>query len=213
MSLILGDILEVKAACYRGNQLGLMVSHWLVTALTGTDPFEPAQIARRLSDLMHVEIKGLMDDDAKYLGHSARVIKGVPTAEEYSIVNQGYGVVTGDALPQQICGLISLRTGLPGRTNRGRQYVPFPAEGDNPNTTIPGVTYQTALSTLGAIYTLPQTATILGSSITVRCVITNKTGTGGNQPVTGALARNKWATQRRRGGFGKPNEVPFGDFP
>lgn len=213
MALNVGDILRIKAACYSGNQLGLMVSHVIIKAVSTPAAFDPGQIARRISDVQHAAIKACLDDDAKYLGHSAKLIHPVVSDEAFSTVNEGYGTAAGDALPRQVSGIFTLTTGFPGRANRGRQYVPFPSEADNPNTATPSPVYVTAVSTLGTLFTVDLTATVVGDTCTFGWIIYRRANPGASPLVTGHIARNKWATQRRRGNYGRPNEVPFGSYP
>jgi len=118
------------------------------------------------------------------------------------------GTVAGDPLPSQCAGLISWRTALAGKRNRGRTYMPFPAEADNAVTEFPSADYQARLQTLASTL---ENITLLNTEagdIFLRMQVNSVAGNTFTD-VDGYLIRAKWATQRRRGQFGRPNALPF----
>lgn len=103
------------------------------------------------------------------------------------------GTRAGDPLPPNAPPIISWRTGLFGRRNRGRSYMPSGVETDQSAGEIT-VGFSNALS---AYATTCQniTASVLGD--TFEQVVFSKTGLVVN-PVTGFIVRGTLATQRRR---------------
>jgi hypothetical protein len=125
-------------------------------------------------------------------------------------VLSGGGVQTGDSLPSFCAGLLSLRTGLTGRSRVGRIYVPGVAEDLSSNSRLEGA-YTSVLQTLGA--TLLARYGPSGSFAHCRIgVFSRKLGVTRNPgpppslsysingwtQVTSFIARPEVATQRKR---------------
>lgn len=73
-----------------------------------------------------------------------------PTFETEEVVVTPYlqGAVTGDAMPGQICGVLSRRTATLSRRGRGRLYIPSTGESMNAGG-LPSSTYTNALQAFG----------------------------------------------------------------
>lgn len=101
-------------------------------------------------------------------------------------------------LPAQVQGLIAWSTPIVrnGRFLRGRTYVPLPDEGDNAGNATPSVSYTAQLTVaVGDLLAAGSTASaphIWGRPTTVG----GSNGVSG--PISAGVARNNWATQRRR---------------
>jgi len=201
------DIVQVRIYCTMGNQTAVNVRHYAVTAKAGVGA-TPLEFAAQISAAVAGPYKGLMSSLADFHGVDAQVVWPIPGLAEGTIANAGPGTITGDPLPFQTCGLIALRTATPTRHGRGRVYIPFPAETDNSNTGVPSAGYVTALDLIGTQLFLPRTPGTGGNTNTLTPVIYNRvahTALG----VTQWISRLYWATQRRRGNFGRPNAPPF----
>lgn len=209
--MILNDIVQCRIVTYTtagSNQIGVNVRHYKCTAVSGTGP-TPAQVASALNLLVATHYKTMMSVSAAYRGVGAAIIWPLSsqTIEYADVSSAGAGTVAGDMLPSQISGLISLYNGSPGRHGRGRTYVPFPSEASSDASGLPSSTYQAGLGNI---------ATDLTSNIIVAG------GNGGTLtpiswwrsahtgiPWVTTISRNRWATQRRRGAFGRANVLPF----
>lgn len=104
---------------------------------------------------------------------------------------QGTGV-----LPNQCTVVCSLRTGLPGRSRRGRLYLPtlaVPIEQGS----LMGTTLQTSIATAAESWLDGFTA-LLVSATTFRLCIASGVGNGANTPVTSIQIGQVVDTQRRR---------------
>jgi hypothetical protein len=144
------------------------------------------------------------------MGMDGQVILPTLLTPVGNTTGNGFGDNAGDALPRQTSGIISLVTALGGRKNRGRVYVPFPSETDNAIAGHPTAGYVTALGDLAAILTGPYIGVGAGGNTNdLQPVILHRVD-GSVTPITGHFERSFWATQRRRGDFGRPNTGPFG---
>lgn len=159
--------------------------------------------------------KALISQSATYRGSRAsfREANGLfDTAWEIETFNQGVGGVLGDPLPKQVSGIVTRLGVFKGRKHRGRVYVPFPGEASNdPVEGRPNNTYLTALSTYGQKITDPLAVNNLGNTATLLPghIVTVAPGNNQFHEWVSYVHRPYWATQRRRGDYGKENESPI----
>lgn len=208
-TLAIGDVLEVKFNCWQPNQLGINALHYIVTGpVTGTPTLEA--ISDQLSSNAANLYAQLISQDSFYCGlQSRRIAGGAPTGVYTSILGNAAGQAPGEDLPQVVSGIITKRTGLPGRRNRGRVYLPFPTETDNAAAGVPSVAYRAKLSQWATLLLEPMTITTFGgSSLVLTPGVHHRVGNT-TTIVTGWTAQPKWASQHRRGGYGKLNPRPF----
>jgi len=205
-SLATGDVVRVKIACTCRNQLALNVLHYQCTLSSGS--VTTADCATRIDQVVEPQMKPLLSVNAQYYGVNVQLIDPVAAAADTEAGNAGAGTATGDVLPLQVCGIITKRSALLGRKHRGRMYIPFPSEADNDSNGVPSSTYFTNLAVLAAVVLAPITVSPGGGTLTLFPCIYHK----GQVPLTDILIgwtrRQRWATQRRRGDFGRPNSLP-----
>lgn len=204
----INDVIQVKLFSYMGNQLGLNVRHYLVGTKVN-DGATLAEIAADLAATFSPLYEVLMTNTAEFVGVSAQRILPTPiTAAEMAFENNS-GVAGTTPLPQQVSGIITLRTALAGRANRGRVYIPFPDESDNSANHVPEASYGVDLTALAAEFVANQSVTgAAGSNTLVPVVFHRDLDT--TTVITGARANGAWATQRRRGFYGRPNAQIIG---
>jgi hypothetical protein len=204
--LQINDVIRITMVALRGDQLGLCVSHWVVTSKVATPVLGDA--AQAFDTAIAAPIKALMAVSASYRGSGASKIWPLPPSNPtWNITGQGAGTVAGDVLPRQTSGLVTLRTALGGRAYRGRKYAPFPGEADNDANGIPLAAYVTRLATWGNVH-INFLNTVNGANTAqLTPVIWHRTSHTWTNVVTHS-ARLYWATQRRRGSFGRVNIDP-----
>lgn len=210
-SFAVGDTMELKFFCRQAEQIGMNIFHLVVNAVTGGTQTDQ-EIANALSLGFSVLYKQFMAADASYFGMQMARHVGtayVPLTDSRS--GSGAGTAGGMSLPRQAAGLCKLTTGGPGRKNRGRFYMPFPSstyDSSGGLVSAPGVALiqQMGDSIRGPfLQTVPPTPL---QDITLQAIIYHRTLDTFTR-VTGAVARAVFATQRRRGSYGKPNADPF----
>lgn len=113
----------------------------------------------------------------------------------------------------QVSGIYSVETAFSGRGYRGRQYIPFPASvfSTAGPPSYMSAAYRTLLSAL-ALGTSGGTFIDVGASTynLIWCLYHSspEAVAGTYTPITTYKVGQNWATQRRRGDFGKLNNVP-----
>lgn len=205
--MAVGDIYEVKLFTQQGPQMGLMVFHYRVSAISAPEATVD-QIAAAMEGSFASLVKAVMTAQADFRGASARKVRPLPIGVEFLTGNfPGPGTIGGDPLPPQVSGIITLRSALAGRANRGRKYVPFPAEASNDTGFAPTAAYLTVMTNLANEFDDMQNVPNGAGSSDLTPVIFHRL-LGTTTDVTFALVRNAWATQRRRGAYGRPNVAP-----
>lgn len=205
----IGDIYEVRIFCDRvfSGQASVNVRHYRVTQVLGTGATN-LTIAQFLDTAYHSKYKPLLCDSARYRGVGVRRIYPLPAeTETLTGGNAGNGTATGQALPEQTCGIITLRTALGGPRYRGRVYVPFPSEDGNDADARPTTAYFDNLTLLGNTLVSGMSPGAGGNTIDMVAVVwSRKYNT--YQDILTAQARFKWGTQRSRGTYGAKNLSP-----
>jgi len=206
MALADAQLLEVVYVNRMLQQSGLMVRHYLVTETVGTISEQVA--ADELSAIMSDFIKDCMSSDASYRGLTLQKIDPPPASDRFiSTQGQGPGAAASPVMSTQTAGVISLRTGIAGRRNRGRTYVPFPSEGANEANGKPNATYLVDLGALGTQLAGVQViAPGGGNSCNLVPQVYSRTFDS-FRTISSYLVRTEWGTQRRR------SQINRGDLP
>jgi len=206
-SLINGDILESRTVCQLGDQIGINVMHWQVRGVTGTVDLQDA--ADALDAVTAPAYKPCLATSVTYYGTGLRAVSPVLSVEVASKLNTGPGTSGALVLPKQVSGLITWLTNTPGRTGRGRSYIPFPSQDDESGTEVPNAAYVTNLNIITAVIGNTTIAVIpAGGSASLRQIIWSRAHPV-VKDVQEGVGRARWATQRRRGDYGRINTVPF----
>jgi len=200
-----GDIYVAKTFCTRANQLGINVRHWYVPGISGLSVTETAA-ADEMSTALGPLYKAYLNAADRYEGLTLQRIWPVPVLERVvSLDEAGVGDSSGEYLPNQCSGIVTLTTGIAGRRYRGRLYLPFWSEGDNTTGGIPGAGALALMNALGAYFTNIVTFGAGGDEAQFEPIVYH--GDGDFTPVTGAFARSYWGTQRRRGLATQQNDI------
>lgn len=201
----IGDVLQARFVTRFAEQAGIIVRHWRISAVSGAEQTLTA-IATNLGNVTGLLLRNLMTSSASYVFVGVSKIRPLPVSLEVtSTVQAGVGDHAGDALPRQVSGLISLRSALAGKRNRGRSYVPFPPESDNALNAVPTASYVTRLGLLrDELLLSPRIVGPAPNETTLIPVVFRRVA-GTTQDLILGLPRTVWATQRRRGSFGRPD--------
>jgi hypothetical protein len=206
LHLTLGQYVQMRLYCRANDQIAENVLNYQVVAVGGAG-LTLQDMATRVGSIMPASFKALLSNQATYLGLSMQQISGV--VERMAVSKTGAGVGTGGAtlLPTQVCGLVSLYDGLAGRKHRGRIYLPFPSGSANDVGAIPTAAYATSVASWLATVLSPN-HTIGPDSTTLELVIYHRPTANGDAVAIDTIDI-KWATQRRRSVFGRPNVDPI----
>jgi len=202
-----GDIIQARIFCKMQDQGAINVLHYRVLAVNGGTP-TLEQLANFYGTSVSAPLATLLTDTADYRGVGMQIINPTLSAEVYDVASATAGTAGSTPLPKQACGLISKRTATAGPHSRGRMYVPFPDEDDNEADATCSAAYKAGLATLGAFLFDDINVTVLTHDADYRPVIWDRSALV-FRDITAIIARDRWATQRRRGDFGQPNSLPI----
>ena len=211
----LGEFLQVRTVCKNADQISINVFHYRV--LTSTSIPARLEAYPGAFDVVFSPMYALiMAPSAVYRGCGVKNITPVPTTEFISTAHATIGTLGGTEIPQQVSYVVNFKTPFSGRGYRGRCYPGFPPTSavDSVGGMSPAGITSIQLWAAGMPITL--TVNDAGNTSTVQLVIMHRQRNklplpfGDFSFVQSATARKLWGTQRRRGDFGRPNEVPVG---
>jgi hypothetical protein len=201
-----GDIWQIRIFCRMDDQLSINIRHYQTVLTVGPGSVAAQDVADTLRPGFQTAYLNILTEQATFQALSAQKLRPLPVGSEaFSFATlPNDGLRLGDALPRQTCGVISLRTALAGRSNRGRLYAPFPAEVDNEADATPTPDYVTRLVVLASLLDDDQMVVSGAVTETLRPAVLHRS-TMTVEFITSTIPRQVWGTQRRRGSFGRPN--------
>lgn len=211
--LFLNTMYSMEHIMVSGGQTAVLRRYYRCILLTGPDAMTEQDLASAAADLYAPLYAPLMWNSAEYRGVLVTRASGalpmtIPTVGTPTAVTNGTAGTT--ALPKQTAGLISLRTANQGKKNRGRQYVPFPATASDTGAGVPTLLYLTDLVALGVELRTTRVYGNVGLTATATMApVIWKKGAVPFSVIDSMVARRAWATQRKRGDYGRLNSSPI----
>jgi len=207
--MIVDNKVETKTFCAAGDQVGINVRNWVCTDIVGDTSFDDQILVDELSKRVALLHKPFMPSVASYLGMYLATINvpGIPSGVVTSHLGTGAGTASGDLLPRQASALLHFETVLAGRHGRGRMYIPFGTEDFN---TSAGELITIGLAVADALrlfYGTPQTVSNAGVHCQLWPAVRDR-ATNVLTLIFESRTEKRWATQRRRGQFGRQNPIP-----
>lgn len=207
-NLLLNEIWRVRVGCYSPTQAAINTVHYKIQNVQGTGATD-AQMATLLNNAWAPLYKAILSDLTFYQGLSVQRIFPAPPTVPVVLTNlEGAGVAAGDLLPGQVAGIIKTKTAFAGKKYRGRIYLPFPSEGSNEPPGRPTAVYEGAAQNLANSMFALGVVGGAGNTVDIIPVVYHRAGQTTDN-ITSSDAQRKWATQRRRGDFGRLNPAPF----
>jgi len=223
MPLEVGDAIQIQIFCSLGAQTSVTSWYYTVDTIPG---LSDSAVARLLADAFVVPWTALMCNDAQYDGVKVTNLTQTTIAPSLAPPKQDtFGNAGAIPLPRQCAALVGLLTERGGKHGRGRRYLPFPAAADNESDGIATPTdgYRNRCNNLlatiaqrwvinaggGAALTL---VPVVRANLTVQPVPPVDPPlppTWNYFPITRYLIPDAWATQKRRGYYGRANFSPF----
>lgn len=194
---------------------------WYVVAAVGSPGATDLDAAVSLDALVFAQYQGMMTALAEYRGVQAQIFDGVTApyralyTPDFFNGNAGFGTGGTTPLAPQTCGLISFQTAKPRQANRGRFYMPFPDASADSGGGSAGAVYLGELTALAGFVGVGLAVSRGGRTATLARVIKHGPDKFNTYPtpvydaITGATSSDRWATQRRRGDFGRLNRSPI----
>lgn len=216
------DAFEVIPYFRFGGQVGLTIFRYYVSNV-GTGAVLDQDVCTWFTSyatgpMVPAIFKAGLCVNVDYLGLSVQITGPNRRPLVWTVAGIGNGSIVASVLPTQTSGLISKYTNTATRHGRGRNYWPFPCDADkvagaSDSPTPAYVTYLQGICNV--MYPLPWPMVIEaapGNSIEVTGMVYNPrvSATLPNfYPIVKTVPRAKWATQRRRGDYGRLNSTPF----
>jgi len=201
---------------YDSNQIAITAVHFKISNVSGGVGPYAGDFANQLQTILEPLFEPLIKTTTTMIGSKvAFAIKG-PAPLPGIATSNTVGSDAGANMPGQVSGIISVKTALAGKAFRGRLFIPFPtitmSTGAPP---IPTAGYQTNLDALAVAWLTPWAVTSAGGNATATPVIFHRprkpplpprTIDNTGDPIVSFLEPASWATQRRRGDYGKVNK-------
>lgn len=207
-ALVAGDLYTMTVATYQSDQLGLNVRQYVVDSVTG-GTVNDQNMAETFDAGLAPLYKAYLGTDAVFYGvRVGKFLPLPPTYPQFSTAHTGAGTGGAQSLPGQVSGIITLETDFAGRGYRGRVYLPFPSRSlDDATVNRPSDAALDLFNAIGTYLTGTRVLTSGGSTAVLKPILWHAED-GDYTPINNSDARQAWATQKRRGNYGRPNEIP-----
>jgi hypothetical protein len=211
--LAVGMVLQGRAWCRKDDQVSVTTLHHRVDAASGPVATD-VDFLTAWDVIWAAWFKAAIGLTDQYLGSTMQILSPGPIGlQRATIASAGAGTGTGFRLPSQTSGLIQWGTNIGGRQNKGRIYVPFPTAVWNNTDGFPATGYLILLDDMGSEYVTHTAWTLASGSQTINPVLVHRRNKAGVIPSPSLISTwksaNQWATQRKRGAFGRANNAPF----
>lgn len=209
--MALGDKYKVLTCCYITGQISLNTFYVEITNVVGVEPSD-LQKANAIDAIFAPLYKPLMPPAATYYGVAVQKEGAPPGPLIGTSVNSGGGTGAGGFIATQVSFLASRKTALGGRHGRGRIYPGFP---DSSHMNTNG---QPKAAAVALIQTLANVQLTTINAVTIapagNCDMQFRLKNiilGGTfyDPIVSVAASTRFATQRRRGDYGRLNPLPW----
>jgi hypothetical protein len=207
-----GAVLSFRAWNTFGVQAAVNTFNYRIVTQVGAG-INLTQLAQGFDTMFAPLWKPCMASVATYNGIQCYVNANPPPLPGTTVASAGPGTDAPLINPTQVCGITTWLSGFIGPGNRGRTYWPFsgPDEDTAAGTPDPSLLVNYGLLSDGIINL--NSIAVGADAFNLALIIKrgkNKAGVIPASPiVTAYTVRAKWATQKRRGIYGKPNVSPI----
>lgn len=207
---VIGDVVRSVTVCTIPGQISTNSRDYQIVQLTGASVMPSSVILQAFFDTWNQEFKDCLSNDATFYGIMLykRTPVGLAPRPDHTGDVAGPGTAGAGLLPPQTSGLISFYSAVLGKTGQGRMYVPFPSLASGQADGTATAAYTTALNNLGTVMIQNVVAANGPVQAILRPVLYKP---GGDPPrfLISQTPHDGFATQRKRGAYGKTNTPPF----
>lgn len=209
-SVVVGGVVRHVSYCTIPGQVSTTKRDWQCINITGGSSLASADVLVDLDTAMSSLFIDAISNQATYYGSQLyyQTPVGPAPRPDATTGNQNIGINVSPLLPTQVCGLVSLYSNDLGKSGQGRVYVPFPYQGAQDVNGSPDAGYMAGLANFAVILTTPRGIASGGAVGTFVPVLYVPGGPPPKRLISG-IPRDAWATQRRRGDYGRLNANPF----
>lgn len=206
--LVPGEIVRARWYCFYDSQIAINQMFYECVNAVGSSATD--QVAAARLDLLAASVyPAILPNVANYLGASVQIVAGTLYPLVTSNANAVAGADGSAPLPTQNCGIITKNVLAAGKGRKGRLYMPFPTVAFNAANDRPTLAYQANMGTWAAtLVTGAITVGGGGNTIDLVPIVYNPADPAKKTNIIGATVKPLWATQRRRGDYGRTN-LPF----
>lgn len=208
----IGTVFRLSNYAYMAGQIGVCSVAFKLDVAVGAGGDFMGDVCLAMYNLYATQWKGALSDSAVSIGAKLSQLSPGVKPLPGIVTDGGAGTAGAGALPQQVSGIVKTNTTRSGNAFRGRFYVPFPYAASIDADFTPLAAYVTKINNLAANWVtgmnVTPTATVYQFIPVIWHLKANKKGTTAANtfdPITGFLSEKAWATQRRRGDFGRIN--------
>jgi hypothetical protein len=200
------------------RQAAVNTVHYFVSAV-GTTPATDDDAALALHDIIHLSYPPLMSSLTSYRGVQMQILSPIPPFQALFV--EGFfgddilGTSGETSLPSQTCGLVEYQTGAARQRGRGRSYLAFPATANDDGTGKPSAGGRAAMLAIASDLSAGLSVSRDGRTATLVRVLKHGKDKDHVQifpywtAVTGHSVSVFWATQKKRGNWGRSNLSPL----
>lgn len=192
--MAIGDIYHLSLQ-FRNNALNVVAENTLAyraefATVFDTQEEDLVEAYRLAAEALHVNLASVNWFLERYV---VRILPENLITYEKSIGTE-YGGGTGDGLPPQTAGVVSIRSAHPGRRGRGRIYLPSTSEANNSSEGLAIGAY------LDGIVAWAEEAVYIGDGVTTANYTLGVWSVADQEfyEVQSVIGRNKWGTIRGR---------------
>lgn len=209
-NIVSGGVVRHIMYCTIPGQVSVTKRDYQCLGVSGGTGISSEDVLAFLDSAFNNLLKNCMSFMATYYGSQLyyQTPVGARPRPSSTTANTGIGSDVGELLPTQTCGLISLYTDTLGKTGQGRMYVPFPAQDSIDASGGPNALYLVDLEDLGAEL-ISNKVVIAGAVTGTFAPVLYIPGGVPPKPIIKYIRRDAFATQRKRGAFGRLNANPF----
>lgn len=203
-----GANFQIRVWSVLAEQAAVTTHNFKLGVVTGL--LDLQDVARSADAIIHTAYKGIMTSQATYRGIQAYLLNVLPLPVP-QVETANAGAATGGAVAQsrQTCGITSWKTQFAGPGNRGRTYWPFPPTSGDESIGEPNEAYIDAVQTLNALLFASMVITGIDGSATAFLVLRVRRTPSAPIAIESFQTQQKWATQKRRGSYGRVNASPI----
>lgn len=204
----IGDIAQVRIV-YKGatGEEAINTVYYIVTSIGGS-PATDHDIAQAFDAANAGTFQAALPTDTHYDGVEVSIVTFAPPGvTQKAGTGAGAGVWASIAMGNQVSGIISWITRFAGPKYRGRLFFPFPGV----STILAGIPTGAYLAVLNAVAAAIfgfTTVAVSGRTCSLLQVLYHRTTKTFDYISTASLP-DKFATQKRRGNYGKNRQPPI----